>query len=85
MIPNFRRNAIGVAVLSLAFASASHAQTQEAAQAPSADSPGLAAITVTGNPLGASDLIAPTVTLSGDKLLLRSVRRWARRSTTCPA
>jgi iron complex outermembrane receptor protein len=72
MIPNFRRNAIGVAVLSLAFASASHAQTQEAAQAPSADSPGLAAITVTGNPLGTNDLIAPTVTLSGEKLLLRS-------------
>ena len=29
-------------------------------------------VTVTGNPLGATDLIAPTTTLSGDALLLRS-------------
>jgi iron complex outermembrane receptor protein len=74
MIPNFRRNAIGVAVLSLAFAAASHAQdtTQIQVQAQPADAASLPAVTVTGNPLGASDLIAPTVTLSGEKLLLRS-------------
>jgi len=74
MIPNFRRNAIGVAVLlSLAaFASTSQAQTPDAAQSPPADTASLPAITVTGNPLGANDLIAPTTTLSGDKLLMRS-------------
>jgi iron complex outermembrane receptor protein len=69
MTPNFRRNAIGAAVLSLAaFAGAAQAQT---APAP-ADTSSLREVTVTGNPLGASDLIAPTTTLSGDKLLLRS-------------
>jgi iron complex outermembrane receptor protein len=71
MIPNFRRNAIGAAVLSLAaFAGAANAQT---APVPStADDSSLREVTVTGNPLGASDLIAPTTSLSGDKLLLRS-------------
>ena len=71
MIPNFRRNAIGAAVLSLAaFAGAANAQT---APVPStADDASLREVTVTGNPLGASDLIAPTTSLSGDKLLLRS-------------
>ena len=34
--------------------------------------PALREVTVTGNPLGATDLIAPTTTLSGDALLLRS-------------
>ncbi|WP_285411914.1 TonB-dependent receptor [Variovorax sp. efr-133-TYG-130] len=71
MIPNFRRNAIGAAVLLLAaLAGAANAQT---APAPStADDASLREMTVTGNPLGASDLIAPTTSLSGDKLLLRS-------------
>ncbi|QRY29339.1 TonB-dependent receptor [Variovorax sp. PDNC026] len=71
MIPNFRRNAIGAAVLLLAaLAGAANAQT---APAPStADDASLREVTVTGNPLGASDLIAPTTSLSGDKLLLRS-------------
>jgi iron complex outermembrane receptor protein len=67
MTPNFPRNAIGVAVLSLAsFAGMAQAQSQPA------DASSLREVTVTGNPLGASDLIAPTTTLSGDKLLLRS-------------
>ncbi|MGJ7583534.1 TonB-dependent receptor plug domain-containing protein, partial [Variovorax sp. RHLX14] len=67
MTPNFPRNAIGVAVLSLAsFASLAQAQSQPA------DAASLREVTVTGNPLGASELIAPTTTLSGDKLLLRS-------------
>lgn len=61
MTSPFRRGAIGAAVLSL-FASSVFAQTD----------PTLKEITVTGNPLGASDLIAPTATLSGDALLLRS-------------
>jgi iron complex outermembrane receptor protein len=59
MSSHFRRNAIGVAVLSLA-------SVTVWAQA------SLPEVTVTGNPLGASDLIAPTTTLSGDRLLLRS-------------
>lgn len=59
MSSHFRRNAIGVAVLSLVSCTA-WAQAS------------LPEVTVTGNPLGASDLIAPTTTLSGDRLLLRS-------------
>jgi iron complex outermembrane receptor protein len=71
MTPNFRRNAVGAAVLSLA-SLASPAQAQSQAQSQSADPASLREVTVTGNPLGASELIAPTTTLSGDKLLLRS-------------
>ncbi|RIX80218.1 TonB-dependent receptor [Acidovorax cavernicola] len=67
MTPLFRRNAIGAAVLSLASV-ASLAQTADTA----ADTSSLREVTVTGNPLGASDLIAPTTSLSGDPLLLRS-------------
>ncbi|MBT2300307.1 TonB-dependent receptor [Variovorax paradoxus] len=59
MSSHFRRNAIGVAVLSLS----SVAVWAQAS---------LPEVTVTGNPLGATDLIAPTTTLSGDRLLLRS-------------
>ncbi len=62
----FRRNAIGVAVLS--FLSCAACAQNDPAAAP----PVLREITVTGNPLGAADLIAPTTTLSGDALLLRS-------------
>jgi len=72
MTPHFRRNAIGAAVLSLASV-ASLAQTADSAPAaPAADPSSLREVTVTGNPLGASDLIAPTTALSGDRLLLRS-------------
>ena len=73
MTPQFRRNAIGAAVLSLASAAAL-AQTAPADPSPNPQQPttSLREITVTGNPLGASDLIAPTTTLSGDELLLRS-------------
>ena len=59
MSSHFRRNAIGVAVLSFS-SLAAWAQAS------------LPEVTVTGNPLGATDLIAPTTTLSGDRLLLRS-------------
>ncbi len=59
MSSHFRRNAIGVAVLSFSSLTA-WAQAS------------LPEVTVTGNPLGATDLIAPTTTLSGDRLLLRS-------------
>ena len=71
MTPNFRRNAVGAAILSLAsFAGIAHAQAQAQVptqvQAVPADPASLREVTVTGNPLGASDLIAPTTSLSGD-------------------
>ncbi|MBB3179026.1 TonB-dependent receptor [Variovorax sp. Sphag1AA] len=64
----FRRNAVGVAVLLSLACSASWAQTQTQTQPAST----LGEITVTGNPLGASDLIAPTTSLANDALLMRS-------------
>jgi iron complex outermembrane recepter protein len=42
------------------------------AQAATAQTPQLKEVTITGNPLGASDLIAPSAQYSGDGLLLRS-------------
>ena len=42
------------------------------AQAASAQTPQLMEVTITGNPLGASDLIAPSAQYLGDGLLLRS-------------
>ncbi|MDQ0590064.1 TonB-dependent receptor [Variovorax paradoxus] len=75
MIPNFRRNAIGAAVLLLASVAAmAQAEPQPVLQAQPAEAaaPALPEIAVTGNPLGASELIAPTTTLSGDRLLMRS-------------
>ena len=65
MKKSFPRSAIGTATLSLlAFGS-----TTVLAQTPE---PTLKTITVTGNPLGAADLIAPATQYSGDGLLLRS-------------
>lgn len=58
MTPTFGRSAVGVAVL-LSFAAAARAQA-------------LPEVTVTGNPLGATDLIAPSASLAGDSLLFRS-------------
>ena len=58
MTPKFQRGAVGVAVL-LSFACGARAQS-------------LPEVTVTGNPLGATDLIAPSASLSGDGLLFRS-------------
>ena len=63
---NFRRHAIGIAVLSFV----SCAAWAQPATDPAA--PALREVTVTGNPLGAAELIAPTQSLSGDALLLRS-------------
>ncbi len=60
MTSPFRRCAVGAAVLSL-LASPAFAQSDT-----------LKEITVTGNPLGAAELIAPSTSLSGDTLLLRS-------------
>ncbi|RZL86999.1 MAG: TonB-dependent receptor [Variovorax sp.] len=66
MPPLSRRTAIGAAVLSLASCAAWAQADADAATST------LREVTVTGNPLGAADLIAPTTSLSGDALLLRS-------------
>lgn len=66
----FRRRAASAAVLSLM---ASLAWAQQTPQTPAnAPAPALKEVTVTGNPLGADDLISPASSLSGDALLLRS-------------
>ena len=59
----FSRSAIRLAVLSVCALYA---------QAAAAKTPQLKEITITGNPLGASDLIAPSAQYSGEGLLLRS-------------
>ena len=71
-IPRFAHSAVQCAVFSLGAAAwlacgYAHAQTTTPAQAAT-----LKEVTITGNPLGAADLIAPTVSVSGDTLLLRS-------------
>ena len=59
----FSRSAVTLAVLTL---SALYGQSAVA------QTPQLKEITITGNPLGASDFIAPSAQYSGDGLLLRS-------------
>ncbi|MDB5732282.1 MAG: TonB-dependent receptor [Variovorax sp.] len=77
----FRRSAIGAAVFALAHCAAwaqvpadDASTTVPAAATPAAAPTGssLREVTVTGNPLGGGELIAPTESLSGDRLLLRS-------------
>ena len=63
MQPLFSNSAVSLAILSLA---------AFYAQAATAQTPQLKEITITGNPLGATDLIAPSAQYSGDGLLLRS-------------
>lgn len=63
MQPSFSNSAVRLAVLAFA---ALHAQ------AGTAQTPQLKEITITGNPLGATDLLAPSAQYSGDGLLLRS-------------
>ena len=65
----FRRPAIGTACLSLFTLACPPAQAQTSALGAA---PTLKEITVTGNPLGAADLIAPATQYSGAGLLLRS-------------
>ena len=60
---SFSNSAIRLAVLTV---SALYAQTA------TAQTPQLKEITITGNPLGATDLVAPSAQYSGDGLLLRS-------------
>lgn len=65
----FHRHGVGAAVLSFLSCAAGGAWAQAS---PGAPAPSLGEITVTGNPLGASDLIAPTTSLANEALLLRS-------------
>jgi iron complex outermembrane receptor protein len=65
MKKNFPRSAVGAATLTLLALGGTLAQAQTAA-------PSLKEITVTGNPLGAEQLIAPATQYSGQGLLLRS-------------
>ncbi|MBK9235713.1 MAG: hypothetical protein IPO19_06495 [Rhodoferax sp.] len=53
------------------------------AQAQPAGATTLAPVTVTGNPLGATDLIAPVTQYSGTELLLRT-KTTRRRKRACP-
>ncbi len=65
-----RRSAVHQAVVCLGLASALHHTVSQAQTAAPAVS--LTQVTVTGNPLGATDLIAPAAAYSGAGLLLRS-------------
>ena len=67
MNPVFRRSAIGAAVPRFAIGAATAFLAGLASAQPT-----LSEVTVTGNPLGATDLIAPAARLSGTELLLRS-------------
>lgn len=72
MKKTFARHAVGLAVLHFLFAGASvHAQ-QATSSAAKPATVTLKEVTITGNPLGATDLITPTVQYSGQGLLLRS-------------
>lgn len=66
------KRAVHITVVSMATLAVFHG-VDAGAQTPSATSPAsLKEVTVTGNPLGATDLIAPAARYSGDSLLLRS-------------
>ncbi len=66
---SFTRHAVGVAVLTLLNAG-NPAHAQQTAPKPAAVT--LKEVTITGNPLGATDLISPAAVYSGQGLLLRS-------------
>ncbi|KAF1044927.1 TonB-dependent receptor [Xylophilus sp.] len=66
----FRRSAIGVALLSLG--SIAFAQSAPDADASTTPTRVLPEITVTGNPLGSSELVAPAAQLSGADLAIRA-------------
>ena len=74
--PVFSLNSLQLAVLAVSGmglqAGPVYAQVQARAQAQVQTSPSLEEVTVTGNPLGATDLIAPSAQYSGAALLLRS-------------
>ena len=66
----FVRHAVGIAILILVSAGAQAQQAAPAAPRPATVT--LKEVTVTGNPLGATDLITPAAQYSGQGLLLRS-------------
>lgn len=70
MTSRYHRRAVSAAVL-LALGAPALAQTAPAGPAAAA-ADALPVITVTGNPLGVADAVAPTTVLSGDALTLRS-------------
>lgn len=63
----FERRAVAAAAALVVFSTLSWSAGAQSGPAPS-----LGEVTVTGNPLGANELIAPVTTLSGDALLLKS-------------
>ena len=68
---SFRRSAVGAALLAfgpLALAQAASPSTA----APQGDAPSLGEVTVTGNPLGSAETVAPAAQLSGEGLTLRA-------------
>lgn len=73
MTSSFSKNALQLAVLAFV-ATAGMAQAQNATGTAAAPTPAanLREVTVTGNPLGATDLIAPAASYGGTGLLLRS-------------
>lgn len=69
MKKSFPRSAVRVAVLSLSLSAHTvYAQMQDKTQAQAS----LKEVIVTGNPLGATEIIAPTAKLAGDELTLRA-------------
>ena len=66
----FSRNQVQLAVLALGLSCALQSNLA-VAQIAAPSGPTLNEVTVTGNPLGSDDLIAPATTLSGNKLVLR--------------
>ncbi|MGI4778239.1 MAG: TonB-dependent receptor [Janthinobacterium lividum] len=65
--PKFKRSAVAGAASLVVLSTLSWGASAQSGSAPS-----LGEVTVTGNPLGASEFIAPVTTLSGDALLLKS-------------
>lgn len=61
-----------LAISTISAAAALTCQSAWAQNSPFAPAPSLKEITITGNPLGSSDLIAPSSSYSGTELLLRS-------------
>lgn len=68
--PSFRTSAVGAAILSLG--SLALAQPAPGAASATSAAPSLREVTVTGNPLGAADTVAPAAALSGEGLALRA-------------
>jgi iron complex outermembrane recepter protein len=66
MKKSFPRSAVCIAVLTL------NTLTAVTFQASAQSTPMLKEVVVTGNPLGATEIIAPTAKLAGDELTLRT-------------